>query len=383
MNARKLIIIGANDFQDQLVLKAKELGYETHVFAWPEGAVAKEHADYFYPISITDKEKILETAKEIKPMGVISIASDLAVPTVNYVANALGLVANSNYSSVVSTNKYEMRSKFVENNLPSPRFKFIDLNYDLRKINFDFPLIVKPIDRSGSRGISKVERFEELKPAMINAVHVSFSDKVLVEEFVDGKEFSMEMISQNGKHNFIALTEKFTTGSPKFIETMHLQPARVDETIKVKAIDIIEKALNVLDIKYGASHSEFKVDCNNNIKIIEIGARMGGDCIGSDLVEISTGYDFKKMVIDVAVGNNLNLNEKINKQNTAFVKFIFNQDDLSVLNSIKEHNSEKIFRIGRINEISNIEVEDSSTRFGYFILKCNNDEECLSLTKYL
>ena len=85
----KLVIIGANDFQNQLILKAKSLGYETHVFAWQDGSIGEKTADYFYPISIVEKEQILEKCKEIKPVGVCSIASDLATITVNYVAEKL------------------------------------------------------------------------------------------------------------------------------------------------------------------------------------------------------------------------------------------------------------------------------------------------------
>ena len=82
----KIVIIGANDFQNRLILKAKEMGYETHVFAWQSGDIGEKTADFFYPISITEKEQILEECKKIKPKGICSIASDLAVVTVNYVA---------------------------------------------------------------------------------------------------------------------------------------------------------------------------------------------------------------------------------------------------------------------------------------------------------
>ena len=110
---KKLVIIGANDFQNQLILKAKSLGYETHVFAWEEGAVGKSTADYFYPISIVEKEEILDKCKQIKPDGVCSIASDLASITVNYVAENLGLPCNKMKYSAIQTNKYKMREAFM------------------------------------------------------------------------------------------------------------------------------------------------------------------------------------------------------------------------------------------------------------------------------
>ena len=98
----------------------------------------------------------------------------------------------------------------------------------------------------------------------------------------------------------MALTLKHTTGAPYFIETGHVEPAPIEDEILERVKEVITHALNTLEIKNGASHSEIKIDAEGNIKIIEIGARMGGDCIGSDLVYYSTGYDFVKMVIQVA-----------------------------------------------------------------------------------
>ena len=106
---KKIVIIGANNFQMPLIKKANQLGYETHVFAWADGAIGAEFADYFYPISIVEKDEILKKCKEIKPDAVTSVASDLATLTVNYLAEKLGLAGNSLECTNISTNKYEMR----------------------------------------------------------------------------------------------------------------------------------------------------------------------------------------------------------------------------------------------------------------------------------
>ena len=102
---KKIVIIGANDFQNQLILKAKEMGFETHVFAWKEGAVGERTADYFYPISIVETEQILEKCREIKPDAVASIASDLANITVSKVASGQGLTCNNQEIIRLSTKK--------------------------------------------------------------------------------------------------------------------------------------------------------------------------------------------------------------------------------------------------------------------------------------
>ena len=175
----KLVIIGANDFQAQLIKKAKELGYETHVFAWEDGAIGKTIADYFYPISIVNKDEILGYCKKIKPAGVCSIASEVANITVNYLAKHLELVCNSEKCVLLSTNKHEMRKAFAENNDPSPKSILVDAESDLQKININFPVLVKPTDRSGSRGITKVLKFEDLQQAVSFACKESFEKKLL------------------------------------------------------------------------------------------------------------------------------------------------------------------------------------------------------------
>lgn len=377
---KKIIIIGANEFQNQLILKAKARNIETHVFAWKDGAIGERTADKFYPISIIEKEKILEEAKKIKPDAVISIASDLAMVTVNYTANALNLVANSEESTLISTNKFQMRKAFEKNNIPSPKFIHITGKANLEDLDIKYPVIVKPTDRSGSRGINKVYNLEKMKEAVKEAMEVSFNKEALIEEYAEGREFSIEYISQNGKHNFLAVTEKFTTGEPHFIEKAHMQPARITKEQEEKIKEVIPKALTALKIENGASHSELKIDKNNNIKIIEIGARMGGDCIGSDLVQISTGYDFVNMVIDIAMRQELQFIKTVEPK-VALVKFIFNKEDYEIFKSIKENNSEKIYRTSDIEDIGSREVRDSSTRFGYFILSCDTVEEGLKLLR--
>ncbi|WP_292474019.1 ATP-grasp domain-containing protein, partial [Methanosphaera sp.] len=324
---KKIAIIGAYYFQDQLILKAKEMGLETHVFAWEDGAVGKEHADFFYPISIIEKEQILTKCKEIGIDGICSIASDLAVLTVDYIAEKMNLNANSIECSEIATNKYMMRQAFKKNGDPIPKFIEVCENEDFDISKFSFPLIVKPTDRSGSRGITKVTDVTQLASAIKSACSESFEHKSMIEEFVEGKEYSVECISFHGKHTLLTITEKITTGAPHFIETGHNEPAPISSEMTDKIRNSVYHALNSLKIKEGASHSEIKIDDSNNIKIIEIGSRMGGDCIGSDLVRISKGYDFTPMVINVALCKEPDFTQVIQPRKAA-VRFIFSEKDI-------------------------------------------------------
>ncbi len=365
---KKLVVIGANDFQNQLILKAKQLGYETHVFAWRDGAIGEKTADHFYPISIVEKELILEECRKINPDGICSIASDLASITVNYVAEKLGLTCNSTKYTGIQTNKYSMRKAMAAKGIPCPKFLLADSDTDFMSAlsNFKFPIIIKPTDRSGSRNIMKLESFEGVEQAVREACETSFEHKAIIEEYLYGDEYSMETISYQGKHNLLAVTKKFTTGAPNFIETGHKQPSGLSDEIIEKAKNTIFSALDALHIENSAGHSEFRVDEQGNINIIEIGARMGGDCIGSDLVCLSTGNDFIKMVIDVACGNAPEILAEPSSRN-AEIRFLFEQKDLDEFLEWKKSNSEKLYRVSEF-ELDNMgKVTDSSTRIGYYI----------------
>ncbi|MGB6127792.1 MAG: ATP-grasp domain-containing protein [Psychrilyobacter sp.] len=364
---KKIIILGANELQDRLVEKANNLGYETHVFAFVEGAVAKKRANFFYPISIIEKEEILKIAKELKIDAVCTVATDIGMPTVNYIAKELDLVGNSLEATERTTNKLKMRDRLSEKGLPCPWYKVIKEKEDLDIKELNFPMIVKPIDRSGSRGINKVEKEEELEAAIKNSKQVSFLDDVLIEEYIEGKEYSIETISQNGKHQILQITEKFTTGSPNFIELGHLQPARISNESKTKVIEIIIASLEALGIVNGASHSEVKIN-DGKIKIIEIAGRMGGDFIGQDMVKLSTGIDFLKLTLDVALGNKLEKNIKPSLDDNSVVKFIFDEIDLMNFRRVEKKYPETVVR-SNINSKFNEVIKDSTTRNGYYILK--------------
>lgn len=372
---KKIAIIGANDFQNPLILKAKSLGYETHVFAWQDGSIGEKTADYFYPISIVEKDEILKKCKEIGIDAIATIASDLATLTVNYVAEKLGLPGNSLECTKKSTNKYEMRKAFKEAGVATPGFEIVSSPKDIEKLNdMEYPLIVKPTDRSGSRAITKIYKKEELEEAISKAIENSFEKKAIVEEYIEGNEFSAEGITYNGEHKFLTITRKATTGAPHFIETGHIEPAGLTKNMEEKIYNELTKALTALKITNSATHSEFKITPNGDIRIIEIGARMGGDCIGSDLVQISTGYDFVKMVIDVAMGNKPSF-EKVTEPKIAVIRFIFNKKDLEDFERVKKEAPELIYFVSKIEDISSHKVVDSSSRFGFYILACENKEK--------
>ena len=365
---KKLAIIGASYLQQPLVEKAREMGLYTICFAWEDGAVCKDLCDKFYPISIVDKDAILKVCREEGIDAVTTIASDVAVLTVNYVAEQMGLIGNPDKYSQTATNKYLMRQCFMENGVPSPKYCLTDGEVPMAISTFRFPVIVKPTDRSGSRGVEKVEKQEDLQEAITRACKESFQQKAVIEEFVEGREISVESISFEGRHYILQITDKVTTEAPFFVELEHHQPSTLPEDIKSRVKAIVLNALTALHIQYGASHAELKITKDGDIRVIEIGARMGGDFIGSDLVKLSTSYDFLKSVIDVAFGQ---FEEpKITEHKFSGVYFLCKETE-RLLPIIE--NAEKYPEIVRAEVTDTVlrNIEQSADRSGYFIYQSN------------
>jgi len=361
---KKIAIIGASYLQKPLVEKAKSLGLETYVFAWEQGAVCKEIASKFYPISILEKEQILNICESLKIDGIVSIASDAAMPTIAYVAENLGLISNSSYTTLLTTNKYLMKEELTKYGIRCPAYTQVEVEFEIEKIisQINFPCIVKPTDRSGSKGVCIVKEKEKLISAIKQSQVDSFEKRCLIESYVEGFEISVEMISWEGRHYLLAVTDKTTTGPPHFVETGHRQPSALDKVLLLEVQNIVEKALTILNIKYGASHTELLITKERSIYVNEVAARMGGDFIGSSLVKLSTGYDFLEGVVNVSLGKfeepKLVQNQKagiifLSKEN----KMNFNVLEKSNINIIQKE-------IFNSNPIS---LTSSADRSGYII----------------
>ena len=368
MKKQKIAIIGGSYLQLPAVIKAKELGYEVHCFSWADGAVCAEEADFFYPISIIEKDEILKECQRIKIDGIVTIASDVAILTVNYVASRMGLIGNPDEYSDITTNKYLMRKCFVQHQIPSPLFTIANNNctYDIR--GFKFPLVVKPTDRSGSRGVEKIIDSAELERAIERAKAESFSHAAIIEEYVTGREVSVESITFEGKHYVLQITDKVTTNAPYFVELEHHQPSSLSDDIQDRIREIVVKALDALHMQYGASHSELKITDDGDIYVIEIGARMGGDFIGSNLVQLSTGYDFLGATIQVAMGKFLE--PQITEHNHSGVYFLSKETEfLKTIIENWEGYPEIVEAEITDSELRNIKC--SADRSGYLIYKGN------------
>ena len=391
----KLAVVGASHFQLPLIRKAQEMGCEVHAFAWECGDVGETAADVFHPVSIIEVDRIVDECRRIGIDGICTIASDLATVTVNNTAHALGLVGNSLECTKLSTNKSFMRQAFERSGDPSPKSMLVSLadgssghgaealggvrlseqelcDFNPLEHGLSYPLIVKPVDRSGSRGVTRIDapgNPVSLVEAIKFAFDQGFSKSAIVEEFAWGDEFSVEGISWNGEHTILAITRKATTGAPHFIESAHMEPACLTEEVAQVVKASVRHALDTLGVRYGASHSELKIAPDGTLRIIEIGARMGGDCIGSDLVPLHTGIDYVRAVADIALGHKPDLEPKSSPK-AAAIRFMFDESDLAALDRIREERPDLVRAVWFDSDDDTMSriVRDSSTRRGHFIM---------------
>lgn len=370
----RIAVIGASYLQLPLVKKAKEMNLEVYCFAWEDGAVCKDVADVFYPVSIVEKEQILKICQEKQIDGICTIASDVAAPTVAFVAEKMGLVGNTYEVAVRANNKFLMRNALSKAGIPCPGYRVVTSMTEVSS-DYSFPIIVKPTDRSGSLGITKVEIQADLRLAVENALNCSFKHEAIIEEFIEGREISVEFISYQGKHYPLQITDKVTTGAPHFVELEHHQPAELTSYQYAEIYDLTQKALNALGVTNGASHSEYKITNDGRLYVMEIGARMGGDFIGSDLVRLSTGYDYLKGVIDVALGS--------------FTEPVFGERHYAGIYFLCDEtcNLLPIIKSGSIPGVVRAELSDerlrnvtcSADRSGYFLYIFDTKTELLSI----
>lgn len=371
MNNKRLIILGTNEYQNPLILRAQELGYETHVYGWPVGEIGEKTADVYHPINIMDFDALWEDCKILNACGVAMIASEPGMHAQHFLLRKMGIPCNSEWTEVATTDKYVMRVAMKKAGLDSPNFLLVTEGMSVDDIieqtrSFHYPLLVKPIDSSSSRGVMKIESVDKIKESVEYAMSWSNGKKILIEEFIEGPEYSGESIAFGGKYKLLAVTEKHTTGAPHFVETGHIQPANLTAEMYKKVEETLFKAFASLKIEYGAIHPEFRITPEGKIYFMEIASRMGGDCIGSDLVPLSSGYDFMGMVISTGQGLPPDFT-KIREPKRAEIHYIMTQADLDEFERIKREEPNVMWRASEMKPISDKPVLKSADRAGYYI----------------
>lgn len=300
---KKLMIVGASVLQLPAIQKAKEMGLHVAVVDFNPRAIGIPYADEYYNASTMDEDAVLAAAEAYKPDGIMTLATDMPMRGVAKTSDKLHLHSISYETAVKATDKYEMIKAFKEHDVPSPWFFVADSLEELKthEQEVTFPCIIKPTDNAGSHGVAKVFSFQELLDNYEYAHSCSRHGKVIVEEYLEGPEVSVEVMVVNGDVNILQITDKITTEAPHFVEMGHTQPSRLPDDVQKAIRNVTVAACKAIGIDKGPAHVEMKVTKRGPI-MIELGARMGGDNITTHLVPLSTGIDMVGGTIKVALG---------------------------------------------------------------------------------
>jgi biotin carboxylase len=376
------MILGAGEAQTPIIQKCNELDLLTIVVDFDKDAVGFKYADQKVLISTIDYEEVLKVAIEYKIDGIIT-TSDYPVRSVAYVCEKLGLNGLNSKAAEISTNKYLLRKCLKDHNILSPGFIKISnldqLNQEKHTINF--PLIIKPVDSSASRGVKKIINKAELERYYLEALNHSKCGDVILEDYIEGPEYSIEALCYRENIHVLAITEKTTSGFENifFVEDRHIIPANLTESAKKQISLTIIEAIKKIGLDNCAIHAEVKLTSKGPI-IIEIGSRLGGDYISSDLVPLSTGIDMHKQAINICLNNEIDVIPT--KLMYAGVQFINSDNHKAAGIHLDGIYANSGFERSDLKEFKKISLKSSLDRLGYYIVKGETRKELLCLLDF-
>lgn len=336
---KKLLILGAMEMHVPLIQRAKEMGnYVITVDYIPENPGHKL-ADEAYFDSTTDLDAVLKLSKKLNIDGIMTYNSDPAAPTAAYVAEKLGLPGNSYQSVKIMSEKNLFRDFLISNGLNAPKFgNYLNIEDALCHINdFSFPIIIKPVDSSGSKGVTVVNNVKDIQKAIECALEKSRSKKFIIEEYIEpvGKQLHGDGFVQNGKVVFLHL------GDHHFDSTINnLVPYSTTYPTEhpVEIINACKNQIQDFMSKVGFMNGGFNVELrisnkDNKLYIIDIGARNGGN-FTPKVIEYGSGFNFLDRAIKIALGENIDDIKMTDKVSNFVSYLILHSDKNGVLNNI-------------------------------------------------
>ena len=385
MDKKAILIFGVGQLQQSLIERCKQKGLFTVGIDPNPDAECRNDVDAFEVVAGDDYTTTIIIARKYNISGVITAATDKPLVMMARVAELFNLPYISVETAQISTDKLMMKQKFIEAGLPCAKGFVINNAGELTDLNISFPVIIKPRDNSGSRGVIYCESHEDAICAVKEALQFTKKGNVLVEEVIEGREYSVEGIHYNGEHHVIQFTEKTTTNFPYNVEIAHIQPADISIQQQNEIKILIAQIAETLGFENCASHTEIKIN-SRGIFIIETSPRLGGDFISSTLVPLSTGFNMEEALINISTKSN----ELSNELQICFHKFsgvVFFQLPEGFIK-----------RIGQIEEIKKVKgfhkcnfdlvegqripkIKNSIDRYGYSIFQTDEvDALFMSIT---
>lgn len=304
---KRLLLLGGSTQQVPAIEYANKQGYYTILCDFLPDNPGQYHAHKFYCVSTTDKEAILEVAQKEWVDGIVAYASDPAAPTAAYVAEKMGLSTNPYKSVELLTNKDKFRSFLAKHNFNTPKAKgYSSIEQAIKEIEeFRLPVIIKPVDSSGSKGVSKLKEATDIKNQIEYALSFSRVKRIIIEEFVEkfGYQVAGDGFSVNGELVFRCFANDHfdATGLNPFVPISASFPYNMPKRIHDKIHAEIQRLFDLLNMKTGAYNFDIRIDRDENIYLMEIGPRNGGNFI-PQVTRYATGVDMIDYTIRAAIG---------------------------------------------------------------------------------
>lgn len=298
----KALVLCGGIPQIALMEDLRSRGITTVLSDMNENVGGRKYADIFYPVSVLDVEGVKEVAVKENVDFVITVCADQVLQVVAQVSEELGLPCYIDFKTAVNVSKKSyMKEIFVKNNIPTSKHVILDVLNESKLRDLAYPLIAKPVDSYSSRGVRKVQNIDELRDAFDQAVEISRTNTAVVEEFVEGKELTVDVYVEEGVAHLLCVSELGKIGNEdRFVINRTNYPANVSGEVYGKVQDAAQKIATTFGLKNTPMLIQLITD-GKTISVVEFCARTGG---GDKfrLIEKVSGFDVVKAVVDLTLG---------------------------------------------------------------------------------
>jgi len=381
------MILGAGGNQVPLINICKEYGLKTIVVSTDGNHPGFSIADYIYRVDVRDKDKVLYIAKAEGVIGVITTGTDVAVPTAAYVSDKLQLPGIGYSVSLKFTNKHIMYQEAEKIGVNVPEFSAVSSVGDAISVaeSIGYPLVIKPADGSGSRGVFKVHNSDELNLYFHESFRCSAVGEVLIQEFIYGLEYAVEAFTNNfhvtnliiGHRDYFNFPNMFIPKASIFTDA----DSAVSDVEK-QILEVNNRLIVEFGLKFGISHAEYIYNKQRDkIYLIEIAARGGGVRISSDLIPLGCGISAEKLLVETILEKSAeNETIKLKKASSAYFCYMLPEGRI-----IRIENADAIEKIEGVQSaffddvfvgMDVPKVRDKTSRRGPILVSGRTKEDC-------
>lgn len=392
MKQKRLMLLGGIRYLLPVIKAAHEQGYYVITADYLPDNIAHKYSDEYVNVSIIDKDAVLKVAQEKEIDGIMSFGVDPGVIAASYVQNQLGLPSFGPYESVeILQNKDKFRQFLADNGFNVPKSKgFSSIEEALAQLDwFEYPVIVKPTDSAGSKGVTRVDCFDELRPALEFAFNHSIKGKVIVEEFIEklGCSSDTDSFSVDGELKFVSFSaQRFDEQAINpYTPAAYSWPSTFTSEEEAYLTSEIQRLLTLLQMKTSIYNIETRIGVNGKPYIMEVSPRGGGNRL-AEMLRYATGVDLITAAVRACVGDEIGCIEQ-KPYNGHWAEVVLHADssgvfeDLDISKNLSAEIIEKDLWVKKGEYVEGF--EGANNAIGMLVLKFDSHEILLETLKTL